>query len=522
MAITLKINPRDTYSICGLVDGTVTAVNKETDAQIILCTFTAGNEAFFSGSPLIKDNTVTISDDNAIWAPRPFRAAAAGSSSGGGEGGTSAGFGVPTAEATALAPGAAPTVEVSASGSNTAKIFNFSFGIPQGAQGAQGEPGPQGETGPAGPQGPQGPQGDTGLTTDQINTLTAYASAEGQNITPASDGSFATQVGHTYVVTAGSSAVTVTAGSELSFEVSANAQRGFVATSTTATVSTTDCVVTEVFRPAAPIELSSSGGGGGGDTTNTLKYTFSGSYYNIEGDLSGMLNGTYAFRGQTLLSAFKADLSSMTTGANMFNGCSNMTSFDGNMPLLTTADSMFYDCKKLATYTAYAPKLRDISSMFRSCAITSFDGGTAKITSGIMAFTACSNLSTITADFSGLSNGYFMCDGCSMLTAFENDLSSLTNGDTMFRNCTSLTTFNSNLSSLNNAGNMFGSSSSNCTKLNLASVQNIAATINTVSGKTIPIGIDPSLQSDDETAPINVALAAIRAKGWTVTELYQA
>lgn len=156
MAFSIKINPRDSYSICGLVDGTVTAVNKETNAQIILCTFTAGNEAFFSGSPLIKDNTVTISDDNAIWAPRPFRAAAAGSSSGGGEGGTSAGFGVPTAEATALAPGAQPTVAVSASGSNSAKIFNFSFGIPQGAQGepgAPGEPGAQGEPGAPGANG---------------------------------------------------------------------------------------------------------------------------------------------------------------------------------------------------------------------------------------------------------------------------------------------------------------------------------------------------------------------------------
>jgi hypothetical protein len=72
---------------------------------------------------------------------------------------------------------------------------------------------------------------------------------------------------------------------------------------------------------------------------------------------------------------------------------------------------------------------------------------------------------------------------------------------------------------------MFGGSTSNCTKLDLASVENIAATIKNLSanGKTgkIHIGINKSLQSDDETAPINVALAAIRAKGWTVTEIYK-
>ena len=44
--------------------------------------------------------------------------------------GTSAGFGTPTASASALQPGASPTVSVTASGPDTAKVFNFSFGIP--------------------------------------------------------------------------------------------------------------------------------------------------------------------------------------------------------------------------------------------------------------------------------------------------------------------------------------------------------------------------------------------------------
>ena len=49
--------------------------------------------------------------------------------------GQSAGFGAPTASATSLASGEQPTVSVSASGEDTAKIFDFQFGIPAGRDG---------------------------------------------------------------------------------------------------------------------------------------------------------------------------------------------------------------------------------------------------------------------------------------------------------------------------------------------------------------------------------------------------
>lgn len=55
-----------------------------------------------------------------------------------GEPGVSAGFGAPTASATTLAYGEQATVSVSASGPDTAKVFNFEFGIPQGAPGSGG------------------------------------------------------------------------------------------------------------------------------------------------------------------------------------------------------------------------------------------------------------------------------------------------------------------------------------------------------------------------------------------------
>lgn len=58
-----------------------------------------------------------------------------------GEQGDAAGFGTPTASAVTLAAGAPASVSISSSGDDTAKVFSFTFGIPQGVQGAQGIPG---------------------------------------------------------------------------------------------------------------------------------------------------------------------------------------------------------------------------------------------------------------------------------------------------------------------------------------------------------------------------------------------
>lgn len=84
-----------------------------------------------------------------------------------GNNGASAGFGIPLATAIALASVDVPTVEVKASGPDTAKIFSFSFGIPKGVmgeQGPKGEKGDKGDTGEQGERGPQGVQGQKGDT----------------------------------------------------------------------------------------------------------------------------------------------------------------------------------------------------------------------------------------------------------------------------------------------------------------------------------------------------------------------
>ena len=83
--------------------------------------------------------------------------------------GAAAGFGKPTASVDSNV--GTPSVTVTASGANTAKVFNFAFKNlkgatgatgPQGPQGEKGETGAQGPKGDTGPQGPQGPRGETG------------------------------------------------------------------------------------------------------------------------------------------------------------------------------------------------------------------------------------------------------------------------------------------------------------------------------------------------------------------------
>ena len=100
-----------------------------------------------------------------------------------GDTGAAAGFGTPTATATTLDAGSDATVSVTSSGSNTAKVFNFTFGIPKGAQGLKGDTGSAGAKGDTGAQGPTGDAAGFGTPIASATPLAA-GSAPTVRITP--------------------------------------------------------------------------------------------------------------------------------------------------------------------------------------------------------------------------------------------------------------------------------------------------------------------------------------------------
>jgi hypothetical protein len=188
------------------------------------------------------------------------------------------------------------------------------------------------------------------------------------------------------------------------------------------------------------------------------------------------------------LTSFTSDLSSMTDGICMFYGCFNLTSFSADLSSLTSGIGMFYNCSNLTSFSSTLPNLTDGENMFYQCfGLTSFNTDLSSLWNGDNMFWHCSNLTSFSADLSNLTNGDHMFNGCENLTSFSSVLPNLTNGTYMFDGC----------------------------KLDTASVQNIADTINTppvIPKKTIHIGIGNTTPNEQEETAFNT----IAFKNWTV------
>ena len=219
--------------------------------------------------------------------------------------------------------------------------------------------------------------------------------------------------------------------------------------------------------------------------------------------------GRYMFEDCTNLTTFNGDLPSLTDGYSMFYICTALNSFTSDLSSLTNGGKMFSDCYKLTTFSSDLSNLTNGGEMFNSCTnLTTFYSDLSSLTYGNSMFSGCSNLTSFSSYLSSLSSSSNMFVNCDNLTSFTSDLVNLTNGDGMFFNCTNLTSFSGDLSSLTNGDNMFYG----C-KLDTTSVQNIANTINTVSGwYQISIGIGNSSPNEQEEAAFNT----IASKGWTV------
>ena len=170
----------------------------------------------------------------------------------------------------------------------------------------------------------------------------------------------------------------------------------------------------------------------------------------------------------------------------------------------------------LTKATGKLDNLTDGAYFCDSLPITSWNINLPALTNGSHMFQNCSTLMNFTSDLSTLTNGSLMFELCASLTSFTGGLPVLTNGHGMFSHCTSLTSFSGALPKMTNGAYMFDK----C-KLNLASVQNIADTINDLAAQNktgkITIGMQKAIQGNEELA---TALATIRNKGWTVTEQY--
>lgn len=248
-------------------------------------------------------------------------------------------------------------------------------------------------------------------------------------------------------------------------------------------------------------------------------------FWNI--DLPALTDGSNMFQNCTSLTNFNGVLPALKIGSTnsfsigMFTNCKGLKSWDIPLPALTNGNFMFYGCTELKSWDIPLPAMTSGYCMFQGSGLIELKiTSLPSLTYGNGTFVGCP-FTIVTLDMPALTDGHNMFLSCPNLASFSGDLSSLKIGgnqyyDGMFQLCPNLTSFSSDLSALLDARGMFHK----C-KLDLASIQNIAATINDLAAQSktglITIGMSTDIKNLTET---NQALSTIRNKGWTIAEQY--
>lgn len=206
------------------------------------------------------------------------------------------------------------------------------------------------------------------------------------------------------------------------------------------------------------------------------------------------LNAYELYKGQDI-TTIPVDLSDALYAVSTFANCTELQSIDGlSMRSVMNTAAMCTNCKSLkSAKNVDCFMSHNTTSMYQNCTgLTDISGSNYEYTEiAASMFRKCDLRTTGGAVFSHLvfATGMF---------AENSNLEEITTSVKLGR--------------LQSAGDMFAG----C-KLNLASVQHIASSINHIASGGITIGINAALQGNAE---VETALNTIRSKGWGVTVEY--
>jgi hypothetical protein len=350
---------------------------------------------------------------------------------------------------------------------------------------------------------------DIGLTQEQIDLLSIFASAEGRNVPINADGTFSTTIGHTYAVESDTDEVLITnANNKPLCKLTPAGQVGFVANTTTCKSSTTNCTITEVFKAAAPITL----GGGGIDLAWRYKYDECVSVSDMQAINSDYKNDLQ--NGEWLYL-----LSNLQNATGAFQNAANLVRFVVKLPKITVLSRIVTACSKLE-YLELSLNGQDVTEGYDIASKTP-KLKKIKIT-GVGAFNNSTSSFHNNGNTTVLEDFELQCVSIQSIGAwFYNDTAlkkvvilaadTIQNANNAYYNCRALQEFPTSYKNLNAGTNMFAGCCMSATQA--ISILNSLPSY-TSGSRSITMGIHVDYQNNSNVAN---AVAIAEAKGWTVT-----